>query len=720
MRKAYKHIGRETLDLADIAPLDLFRSILTYRDDDDETPLDWDWPYSDDDDALRQLMKTHLDAQPMEVLRPIEDHCVRIKHLASKEGIKSLEHVAKERLDHETYETLRAQPDELCRSIWMFLNHQRDFRDAEAFHAVRQYRDHGKMYDAFEIDAGDACISDAEEMDRNALASLLTARLELPSKVEISTVRLRATEAHPLSLLVIIRHAGPLSSVFHHKDGGTRKTIYFRPPNEASLVWTPTEGMIEVCGVSPQVRRSAAETFAEIVFKADLSQKPLSWRYYDLSRFHASLALQLPLWDDIDIQLARVIEVEMRLGNWSRRLSLRVTIDDDIEKIAKLWLGGARFLRRVEGISRVSIAVKYKRPSDRRLRSLEISFGDRRSNLQSKASVDDRDLGYKLLQHWGILNRLKPLEYDEVAEILPQLLQLHDLPEDEISGGLLRRLGLDARRLLDGGILAFKARQSRILMDDDDEVLIEPSPREGEVVGIDTFHESAGTLPAEDTRLYELRREWLDEVVLTALRPLIGKGRIENLTDDLIFLGTWRRESVSIPLYLVRGIENADRLQASDLALRSRQEAGVGIVLTLVGTSFKHLGPNVVVPLPEILVQGKLDDSAVADLWQRFVSGRWLALGGAEVALMKFGKQTGMLYIPGKVPLPVLGPKQLVILDMLVAAHKAGAPGVPTGRLIEGTGVRSPVDAWNSKVRKSVVDVYFENSGYGLWSLRAS
>ncbi len=33
------------------------------------------------------------------------------------------------------------------------------------------------------------------------------------------------------SLLVIVRHAGPLSSVFHHKEGGQRKTIYFRPFN---------------------------------------------------------------------------------------------------------------------------------------------------------------------------------------------------------------------------------------------------------------------------------------------------------------------------------------------------------------------------------------------------------------------------------------------------------------------------------------------------------
>lgn len=720
MSQRYTRIGRETLDLVETAPIALLRKIIELQEDDADARDGFSWPEADDDDFLRHSLKSLLDTHPPEFLRPVEDRCVRIKTLASSEGIKSLRHVAKERLFNEEHAVFEAQGDELSQSLWMFLHHQADFCDAEAFHAVRRYRDHGKMYDAFEVDAGGASVADVLQADMDELERLLTAKLDLPSRVSISTLQLAATANHRPSILVIVRHPGPLSSVFHHRDGGLRKTIYFRPPNEASLVWTPEEKMIEVCGASPQVRKSTADTFAEVVFQADLSKKPLSWRYYDLSRFHSSLVLPLPLWADVDIQLARVIEIEMRLGSWSRRLSLRVTIDDDIEEIAERWLGGGRFLKRVEGISRISIAATYKRLTEKRLRSLEITFGDRRSNLQSKAALNDRELGYRLLQHWGILNRLKPLEYDEVSEILPQLLELHDLPEDDVSGGLLRRLGLDPRRLLDGGVIAFKAKQSRILSDDDDEVLIEASPREGEVVATDQFGGSAGTLPAQDTRLYVLKRDWLDEVVLNAMRPLIGKGRVENLNEDLIFLGTWRRDGDGIPIYLVRRVENLQRLQTTDLALRSRQGAGIGIVLTAVDTPFKHLGPNVVVPLPEVLTDGKLDDAAIANLLQRFAAGRWLAMGGAEVALLKYGNQTAMLYVPGKVPLPVLGSKQMTILDRLVDAHKAGAPGVATGRLIEGTGVRSPPDAWNSRAKKSVADTYLDNTHQGVWSLKLS
>lgn len=721
MGQRFARIGRDTLEMVDTAPLGLLREIIEWSEDESVPSEVFTWPKSADEDSFRASLKTSLDAQTLEFLRPIEDRCVRIRHLATVDGGKSVVHVAKERLHHEEYLQFEAQLDDLCRSIWMFLHHQADFRDAEAFHSVRQYRDHGKMYDAFEVDAEGAGIDSVTDEQTRNLEILLTKKLDLPSNVTISTLKLQPTSNHRPSLLLIVRHPGPLSSVFHHREGGARKTIYFRPPNEASLVWTPDEKMIEVCGPSPQVRRTTAEAFAEVAFEADLSTKPLTWRYYDLSHFHASLDLPLPFWEDIQIEVAKIIEVEMRLGTWSRRLSLRVTVDDNIEKIAQRWIGGSSLLKRVEGLSRVNISVKYKVPGNDRLRSLEISFGDRRSNIQSKTSATDRELGQRLLQFWGVLKRLKPLEYDEVTEILPNLLELYDLPEEEVSGGHLRRLGLDPKRLIHGGIIAFKAKQSRILSDEsDEEYVIEPSAKSGEARAIDSFGEIAGSLPLEDTRMYILKGDWLEETVLTALRPVLGKGRAEKVTDDLISLGSWKRDGQQIPLYLVRRVGRDDRLAELDLALRSRQGAGIGIVLTPAKTPFRHLGPNVVVSLPDILGKGQWEDSSADDLKHRFDAGRWLATGGSEVALMPFANQTATLYIPGKIPLPVIGPKQLMILGRLVNAHKDGAPGVTTGKLIEDTGVRSPPDAWNSRVKKSVAGVYFESAGHGLWRLKTS
>ncbi|MEI2707332.1 MAG: hypothetical protein V9E89_19310 [Ilumatobacteraceae bacterium] len=165
MGQRYNRVGRETLQIADTAPMELLRQIVEWQEDETDDQRDLDWPASEDEDAFRRSVKSLLDEQTIEFLRPIEDRCVRINQLASANGIKSLSHVAKERLSHEQYQEFDAQPNELCRCIWMFLGRQQDFRDAEAFHAVRQYRDHGRMYDAFEADAGAATITSVQQMD---------------------------------------------------------------------------------------------------------------------------------------------------------------------------------------------------------------------------------------------------------------------------------------------------------------------------------------------------------------------------------------------------------------------------------------------------------------------------------------------------------------------------------------------------------------------------
>ena len=721
MSRKYQNIGRETLEIVEITPLPMLQEIIDFREAESEPSLGIELPIVEDDDDVRITALEQLNEGAAEALRPLEDRCRRIRRLSIGKGPTSLEHVAKQRLSHEEHETFVNEPNELCRSIWVYLRYPEEFEDAEAFYAARQYRDHGKMYDSFEADVEGTIADAAGAIDQDALASLLTARLELPSKVSIRTLDLPKTANHPASVMVIVRHAGPLSSVFSHRDNGMRGTIYYRPPNEATLIWTPDDKVMEICGPSPQVRKKVGDGFAEVVLGADLSKKPLNWRHYDLSPFHESLSLTLPPWDDVEISAAQLIEVEMRLGSWSRRLSLRVTIDDDIEDIAKRYLGGSDLLKHVEGFSRLIVAVRYSRTGYKKPRTLEISFGDRRSNLQSKSDPDERDLGYRLLQFWGVLNRLRELDHNEVAQLLPHLLELHDSPEDDISGGHLRRIGLDAKRLLDAGIISLRSRQNIILIDDEDDfgdVEVGPGSKPGEATATGSFGEELGAVPLHDMRQYVIKRDWLEETLITALKPMIGRSSFESLDPDLGYLGRWRAEDSDLPLYFARRLGHPRTLQRLDVTLRSRQDAGIGIVLTAGQTPFKHLGPNVVIPLAEALHEGRVDDEAMRKLLDRFQANRWLALGGAEVALPKYGSQSAMLYIPGKVPLPVSGHKQMSILDRLVAAHKAGRADVPTGEVIEGTGVASPADAWPSASRKTVAGVYIENNRRGHWRLK--
>ena len=90
---------------------------------------------------------------------------------------------------------------------------------------------------------------------------------------------------------LIVRHPGPLSSIPELLEDGRRDRHYYRPPNEATLIYSPADGMVEVCASSPGVRQKLGTCFAVTGLGQDLSNKPITYKHYDLSRFSGSLRL---------------------------------------------------------------------------------------------------------------------------------------------------------------------------------------------------------------------------------------------------------------------------------------------------------------------------------------------------------------------------------------------------------------------------------------------
>ncbi|MEH0072890.1 hypothetical protein V6L77_26005 [Pannonibacter sp. Pt2-lr] len=111
----------------------------------------------------------------------------------------------------------------------------------------------------------------------------------------------------------------------------------------------------------------------------DISQKPLTWKRYNLSRFRSSLRLDLPRISGYEITDARVLEAEIRLGSWSRKLHLKVAVDDDIEEVADRYLKRNNIFRRADGFSRVGIAVTYNCIGDDKQRTLNITIPGQRA-----------------------------------------------------------------------------------------------------------------------------------------------------------------------------------------------------------------------------------------------------------------------------------------------------------------------------------------------------
>lgn len=728
MARKANPIGPHVLALIEDARVDLARAVLAVREGDNEPDfkLPDHVPDQADDEAVEAFRKTliqTLSEFDQDELRPAEQRARRIRALADGKGIDSLAAITEQQLTDEHAIEFERQPDPLCKSIWAFLNARQTFEDAESFHFARKFRDYGKLYDAFEVELEKAINLDSGRIDEIALAAKITAVLQLKTACTVKALDLPATTAHRASIMLIVRHGGPLSSVHDHRDDGRRGTIYYRPPNEATLIYTPAIRQIEVCADSQVVRQGVAGSFAEVALGHDVSQKPLTWKRYNLSRFRASLRLDLPRVTGYEITDARVFEAEIRLGTWSRKLLLKVAADDDIEEVADRYLRPNNIFRRADGFSRVGIAVTYNRVGDDKVRTLNITIsGSKSCNLQSNKDPDERSLGFALLDEWGILSAFKQIEATDLRGMFPQLVMLHDRLEDNASGELLRELGLDPDRMIQGGLLDRRGRQDIVLIDDDDmggEAEVKPSGVEGMSRMVGAFGKDGGLRPTSDLEMYEINREWLHETLVGLLKPMMNKLAAQVLDPDLSLLGAMRIEGADVPIYFARRLHDLKMLTRLDQMMRARNAVGVGIVLSASTDGPGYLGPNLVVPVLSCLSSGTDDLLVSRDALElTYRTNRSLARGGATPQVLRSGTQSATLHIPGKASLALTGADQITLFDRLVAAEKAGSPDVQVKQLMDGLGSRSPQQAFRKDTWNSIRDVYISTGAKrGYWRL---
>jgi len=236
MARKANPIGPNILALIEDVRIDLARAALAVTEGENEPDfaLPDDLPDPTDDDGVEafrlELIKT-LSEFDQDELRPAEQRSRRIRALADGKGVTSLTTIIEQQLDDAQSQEFDRQPDQICRSVWTYLNARETFEDAESFHFARQFRDHGKLYDAFEVELENHVALDATAIDEAALAAKIKAVLELKPEISctVKALDLPATDTHPASIMLIVRHGGPLSSVYDHRQDGRRGTIYYRP-----------------------------------------------------------------------------------------------------------------------------------------------------------------------------------------------------------------------------------------------------------------------------------------------------------------------------------------------------------------------------------------------------------------------------------------------------------------------------------------------------------
>lgn len=674
-------------------------------------------PSGGDDATIRQQLLLTFGDLETTLARKLDDLAKRLLTLAKSRGAETLRKVAQARLVPEALAVFNDQPDGVARAIHALQVHCSAFEDAESLQHAQHYRDYSPIFSAFDAPiARDFVWNEASERE---LHDRIVAVLKLDGPVRLSHLEVAEEGEAGSTHVVIIRHGGPLASVATHGDDGSKGWLYFRPSTEATLIYSPRRGIVEVCAPSPSMRQDVAVAFAEVGLGQDLSNKPLSFKLYNLSRFRASLVLPHHQPEGLPVERVSVVEVDLCLEDRRRRLTLRGLVGDDIEAVAETYLGSRHLLRR-HPVARVVIAVEYRPARGRKTRTLKITLSEpNRCNLRGNPDAELRKLGYDLLEHWGVLTALRTLGPHDGRKLLPSLLELYDLGLPTHTERDLQERGFDVAAFSGLGFIEPAGRQDNMLVDEDD-----GSPELVEVgygiAGTGEFEDFQGGTAWQPKALvtkYRINRDWILETILKELFPDVRFRAVAAGAPELHRLGELQLGDETVVCYLARSLSIPAVLRNIDDHLRGGATPGVGLVLSAGAPSIGFVGSHVVLDVHSFL-RGEADGGALDldALRLAYRSAKARARNGSTVELAKAGGGFATLHMPGKTPLTLIGEKQVAIFEKLVDAYRDGVLLVPTARLVEGTGSNAVRQSFGGRW-KDVENVYLISPSKGYWQL---
>jgi hypothetical protein len=418
--------------------------------------LDWlaNYQFEPDDHEGPASAAEMLHQENKDRLNPLEAEASRIVTLVSDRGQFVLEGLARTKLEPDRCRELMNQRDQLARSLWAYAREHSVFEAAENSLHLRMYRRYDKHYQTFMADPSTDGGPDAGSEILDALLSQLNTELDRGDGYSIDRFDIPEDEDEPAAEMYLLFHPDPPTSVREIDDSGNRSRIYFRPPGEAMIVYTPSTGRVHVRAGTRTLRHTIAERFIETALDQTYSNQPVDFQAYDISQFLSGFDLDSPELDDAIILRAQVIRAEISVGNLANRLSLSTTINQDISAVIGSQPGLDRIFSRAVAIRFVEIAVRYRRADSAAEKTLNFTLTDR--NMSSLLSVDDhfeRVLGHKLLRHWNILQEGRAPSAAEGMTIVPALLTIWDIGTDRIAGAWLLDRGIDPALLTELGFL---------------------------------------------------------------------------------------------------------------------------------------------------------------------------------------------------------------------------------------------------------------------------
>lgn len=643
---------------------------------------------ANDPDAYSDQLFAAAQALTPDHLVPLEHHAFRILALSEGRGPELVRKAMTQAQMSEADRHAFAQElDDYGRALWLFLHPGFVFDDAENLLQVDAYRQFNDAGDAYEI-IGPLRLDFVFDKElETRLEARLRRDLKLPEACKIDYLKIPADGEQLEAHLILIRHAGELSSVAAMKHG-RKRPLYYRPAIEATLRYEPSTGSVDVIAKTLAQRPKIARAFVSGGLGLEIDERSLRQRCYSLKRFMTSLSLDKPSVEGTAIEAATVVSITARGEDAGDRLTLEAAIGHDTNAIAISMTGEPHFFRRASAILKATISIRYTQQGQRGSRMLTLSITDpNRCNLRSIRDPEAQRLGEVLLNHWGLMRDISAPTACESAVMFSTVLSLFDRGVGHMSRRSLEQRGADIERLIGNGLISSANQPDATLElvreDGQIETVAVERADYGSVRYVCPESGERVTLPAAQLERFIVHPLILAQDVMRPLLSLTNSIPRILIPDVLTAVGTLEMPELKLPLLLARGLSERKSLMACDNYLRG-DTGDAGVVLACGEYIPQFLGRHIVVRLIDVLDlsagEVRLD---APKLTQTVRQAQHLARGATTVTFTQ-NRHSATLLIPGKSPLVIAGQHQIKVIERLYKAHLSGNPAVPTKSLLDG------------------------------------
>jgi hypothetical protein len=311
-------------------------------------------------------------------------------------------------------------PDGLARMLWLYLEKNVAFMDAEEARYAIEHRLSPKIYSGFsgpknlEISVTD----DSKKQFAAKMAALMGVEAKdiAVSDFTRSEYSVSDNDEEDVEEVVLYQFSAAVNTdadSFDTVRDGVVETEYYVPCEKIRMTYEPASGAIEVYAPNLGMRRDVARAFADTIMNHEIKGETIPLKDYDLESFKKSRTFPAN-GESIGTVRITQIKVERRHeiggGEASAKKAVYNALDIRVHRneSRSIWATALDDFKIDDltpyDVKQVKFVIQIPKQGDRRAHGLTVLITAPNGCSNGNMSNEERELRDRLLSHWQILN----------------------------------------------------------------------------------------------------------------------------------------------------------------------------------------------------------------------------------------------------------------------------------------------------------------------------